>query len=42
MLGELLATGVRAIFIDGASIGDLFRRRQVAPGARHERLPEDD
>jgi phosphonate transport system permease protein len=42
MLGELLATGVRAIFIDGASIGDLFRRTPGAPGARHERIPEDD
>jgi hypothetical protein len=42
MLGELLATGVRAIFIDGASIGDLFRRGPGAPGTRHEHLPEDD
>ena len=42
MLGELLATGVRAIFIDGASIADLFRRSPGAPAGRHERLPEDD
>ena len=42
MLGELLATGVRAIFIDGASIADLFRRSPGAPAGRHARLPEDD
>jgi len=39
MLGELFATAVRAIFIDGASLADLFRRR----GASHrDRLVEDD
>jgi phosphonate transport system permease protein len=27
MMGEILATGVRAIFIDGATLGDLLRRR---------------
>lgn len=27
MLGEVLATGVRAIFLDNATFGDLFRRR---------------
>lgn len=42
MLGELLAAGVRAIFIDGASLGDLLRRSPGAPAGRHERLPEDD
>jgi phosphonate transport system permease protein len=42
MLGELLATGVRAIFIDGASISALFRRASGVPVARHDRLPEDD
>jgi phosphonate transport system permease protein len=39
MLGELLANAVRAIFIDGATLPDLFRRR----GAVHrDRLVEDD
>ncbi len=42
MVGEMLATGVRAIFIDGASIGDLLRRHPGAASARRERLPEDD
>jgi phosphonate transport system permease protein len=33
MIGEILATGVRAIFIDGATFGDLLRRRRhVARG----------
>ena len=36
MAGELLAIGVRAIFIDGLSLGDLFRSRRLAAG---ERLP---
>jgi hypothetical protein len=35
----VFATGVRAIFIDGATLDDLFRRRgRVA----RERLVEDD
>src|SRR5262245_45676901 len=39
MLGELFATAVRAIFIGGATLPDLFRRR----GAVHrDRLVEDD
>ena len=39
MLGELLANAVRAIFIDGATLADLFRHR----GAVHrDRLVEDD
>ena len=39
MVGEIVATGVRRIFLEGATLGDLFRRG--GPGTR-ERLPEDD
>ena len=35
MLGEVLATGVRAIFLQNATLGDLFRRRGGAPRERH-------
>ena len=39
MIGEVLATGVRAIFLDNATLSDLFRRR--ATTAR-ERVLDDD
>ena len=39
MLGEVLAGAVRAIFIDNATLRDLFRRRE---GIRRDRLVEDD
>ena len=39
MLGELLATGVRAIFIGNATLGDLFRK---GGRNRRERHLEDD
>jgi phosphonate transport system permease protein len=42
MAGELLATGVRAIFIDGLSLADLFRGRMRRFAARGERHLEDD
>jgi phosphonate transport system permease protein len=35
MLGEVLATGVRAIFLQNATLGDLFRRRGGVPRERH-------
>jgi phosphonate transport system permease protein len=35
MLGEVLATAVRAIFLDNATLGDLFRRRGAVPPERH-------
>ena len=40
MVGEILATAVRAIFIDNATLADLFRRR--APGVRVRRMEDDD
>jgi len=39
MLGELFATGVRAIFIGNATLADLFRRGAVQ---RRDRLVEDE
>jgi phosphonate transport system permease protein len=42
MAGELLATYVRAIFIDGLSFADMFRRRLRTLAAAHERHLEDD
>jgi len=39
MVGEVLATAVRAIFIDNATVGDLFRKRSKIP---RERVLEDD
>jgi phosphonate transport system permease protein len=39
MLGEVLATGVRAIFIDNATLPELFRRHGLP---RRDRLVEDD
>ena len=35
MLGEILATGVRAIFIDNATLFDLFRRGRRATRESH-------
>jgi phosphonate transport system permease protein len=35
MVGELLATGVRAIFIGNATLADLFRRGGVRPREMH-------
>ncbi len=35
MLGEVLATAVRAIFIDNATFADLFRRRSAMARERH-------
>ena len=42
MIGELLAMYVRAIFIDGVSFADMFRRRLASLAARRERHLEDD
>jgi phosphonate transport system permease protein len=42
MAGELLAMGVRAIFIDGLSLADLFRGRFGRLAAQGERHLEDD
>ncbi len=42
MVGELLATYVRAIFIDGLSLADIFRRRLSTLAAARERHLEDD
>jgi phosphonate transport system permease protein len=42
MVGELLAMGVRAIFIDGLSLADLFRGRMGRLAAQGERHLEDD
>ena len=39
MAGEVLATAVRAIFIDNATLGDVLRRRSTVP---RERVLEDD
>jgi phosphonate transport system permease protein len=35
MLGEVLATAVRAIFLQNATLADLFRRRGGVPRERH-------
>jgi phosphonate transport system permease protein len=42
MAGELLATYVRAIFIDGLSFADMFRRRLSTLAVARERHLEDD
>ena len=42
MVGELLAMGVRAIFIDGLSLAELFRGRVGRLAARGERSLQDD
>jgi phosphonate transport system permease protein len=41
MIGEILATGVRAIFIDGATFGDLLRRRRHVATGRAPVLEDD-
>ena len=35
MVGEILATGVRAIFIDNATLADLLRRRRSTTRESH-------
>jgi phosphonate transport system permease protein len=42
MLGEVLATYVRAIFIDGVSFADMLHRRLGSLTSRRDRLVEDD
>jgi phosphonate transport system permease protein len=42
MFGELLARYVRAIFIEGASLADIFRRRGRVSAARADRVLDDD
>ena len=42
MIGEVLATYVRAIFIDGVSCADMFRRHAVGSGSRRDWPLEDD
>jgi phosphonate transport system permease protein len=42
MAGELLATYVRAIFIDGMSFADVFRGREGSQAVRREQHLEDD
>ena len=42
MLGEFLATYVRAIFIEGLTFADLFRRRERRLTSARERHLEDD
>jgi phosphonate transport system permease protein len=42
MIGEFLATYVRAIFIEGLSFADLFRRRMGQLTSSRERHLEDD
>jgi phosphonate transport system permease protein len=41
MAGEMIAMGVRAIFIDGRSLGDILRGRMGSTAARGERGPDD-
>ena len=42
MAGEMIAMGVRAIFIDGRSLGDILRGRMGPAATRGERRLEDD
>src|SRR5947207_7143891 len=42
MVGEILATYVRAIFIDGLSIADLVKRRTRDAAVHREQHLEDD
>ena len=42
MVGEFIATYIRAIFIDGLSYVDLLRHRHGAPMRLRERPLEDD
>src|SRR5437773_3772251 len=41
MTGEILATYIRAIFIDGFSLGDIFRRRERGTVSREQHLEDD-
>ena len=41
MIGEVLATGIRAIFIDGASFATLFRRERRAGGQLRLAVADD-
>ena len=40
MAGEIVATGVRRVFVDGATLGELFRRGARVP--RERKLEQDD
>jgi phosphonate transport system permease protein len=40
MAGEIVATGVRRVFVEGATLGELFRRGTRAP--RERSMEEDD
>jgi len=42
MIGEVLATYVRAIFIDGVSFADMLHRRLSSLRPRRDRLVEDE
>jgi len=42
MIGEVLATWVRSIFIDGFSLADIFRRRGSGAALHHPQHLEDD
>jgi phosphonate transport system permease protein len=41
MTGEILATYVRAIFIDGFSLADILRRRERGTASREQHLEDD-
>ena len=41
MTGEVLATYIRAIFIDGFSLADIFRRRERGTVSREQHLEDD-
>jgi phosphonate transport system permease protein len=41
MTGEILATYIRAIFIDGFSLTDIFRRRERGTVSREQHLEDD-
>jgi len=42
MIGDVLATYVRAIFIDGVSFADMLHRRLSSLRPRRDRLVEDE
>jgi phosphonate transport system permease protein len=41
MTGEILATYIRAIFIDGFSLADILRRRERGTVGREQHLEDD-
>jgi hypothetical protein len=41
MTGEILATYIRAIFIDGFSLADILRRRERGTVSREQHLEDD-